>query len=67
MKLEKHKLEEHRLYMKELLINLSRTIKDARAAYFSDLTVSNQHNPSVYYYQPACNSISSCYSCLLSC
>ncbi|KAK0139908.1 hypothetical protein N1851_023184 [Merluccius polli] len=40
----KLKLEVHHLYMKELF-NLNQTIKDARAAYFSDLIVSNKHNP----------------------
>ena len=31
--------------MKELLINLNQTIKEMGAAFFSDLIVSNKHNP----------------------
>ena len=42
---KKHRLEVHRLYMRELMISLNQTIKDARPAYLSDLIVSNKHKP----------------------
>ena len=42
---KKSKVEVHHLHMKDLLIKLNQTIKDAWAAYFSGLINSNKHNP----------------------
>ena len=42
-------LQVHRLYLKELLIDLNETIKEARASYFTKLISSCKNNPKALF------------------
>lgn len=42
-------LQVHRLYLKDLMSEYNNMVRDARAAYFSDIITSSKHNPSILF------------------